>query len=161
MKKVIAIILLILFAFAFVGCNNSSKDSKTEVYTFGGENDIFYVSGGTAVLGTEEEVFSGGDLKLLHPELFADAVRWTSKFYVLKNGEKKLIQMNAVEDMTGGASVSLSGDLGKISGGNVISEYKDTDMEAFRNNLFFELAVTDSQGIESTYELKMNVEKIY
>ena len=161
MKKVIAIILLILFAFAFVGCNNSSKDSKIEVYTFSGENEYFYVSGGAAVLNGEEEVFSGGELKLFKEEAFSDVYCFSTSFYIVDGAEKRYVLMNVVEDIPGGASVSISGDLGKISGGNVISEYKSTDMEAFINNLYFELAVTDSQGIESTYELKLNVEKIY
>ena len=161
MKKLIAFMLVILSVFAFVGCNNGSEESKTEVYTFSGKNEYLYVSGGTAVLDGEEEVFSGGEFKLLKEEAFSDVHCFSTSFYIVDGAEKRYVLMNVVEDIPGGASVSLSGDLGKISGGNVISEYKSTDMEAFINNLYFELAVTDSQGIESTYELKLNVEKIY
>lgn len=68
---------------------------------------------------------------------------------------------NAVNDMAGGASVSISGDLGKISGVNVITEYKNYDIEDFEKNLFFRLTVTDSRGKEKVYELKLDVEKVY
>ena len=47
MKKAVALILLLLCAFIFVGCGAEKLNGKTEVYTFSGENDDFSVSNGT------------------------------------------------------------------------------------------------------------------
>lgn len=159
MKKIISIMLFILSVFVFVGCNNGSNKSKTEVYTFSGENDLISVINGTLVLNGEEDIFSGGELKVLQEEDFSDVDSFCTSFYIAKGAEKIYILMNAVEDMTG-ATVSVSGDLGKISG-DVITEYKDFSTDDFINNLIFELWVIDLEGRERVYEIQMNVEKVY
>lgn len=160
MKKVIALILGVLCIFALVGCSGEEVKNETAVYTFSGENEYIRVTNGTVVLDGEEEAFSGGRLEILNKRLCEDAVSWSEEFYIYSGGEEKTVMKNVINDQTGGASVSMYGDLGKISGANVITEYKNYDTENFERNLFFRLTVTDSKGKEKAYELKLNVEKV-
>ncbi len=162
MKKAIALILLLLCAFIFVGCGAEKLNGKTEVYTFSGENDYFSVSNGTVVLDGEEEAFSGGHLTVLQKQLFSDIVSYDADFYIIKDGnDKRAVLSSSVVDMTGG-SVRFNGDdLGKISGDTIITNYKMIEEEEWQNNLFFELTLKDSKGREKVYEIQMNVEKVY
>jgi uncharacterized lipoprotein len=161
MKKMLALILVALCLFMLSGCGNKAdNDDKTEVYTFYGENDYVTVTNGTAVVGGEEETFSGGRLEVIKEKAFADAMYWSAEFYIAKDGEKKTLYKSVVEDLSDSAKVSISGDLGKISGGNVISDYESSDMDAFVNNLFMLFTVRNAEGEEKTYEIQMNVEKV-
>ncbi len=160
MKKAIALILALLCAFVFVSCGTEKKNSKTEVYTFSGKNGYFSVSNGIIVINGEEEIFSGGELKVLREKPFPDTTSFSTRFYIVNDGEKRTVLLCSVNDMTGGA-VNISGDLGEISGENVITEGKNLNADDFVNNLYFELRVRDSEGYEKTYEIPMNVEKVY
>lgn len=161
MKKIIASILAVICFFMLVGCSNETNDEKVKVFTFYGENDYISVTNGTAVLCGEEEVFSGGTLEVLNEEAFADAVYWSSEFYIAKDGEEKIVTKSIVEDLSEPASVSISGDLGKMSGPDIITVYGYEDTEDFVNNLFMRFTVRNAQGEESTYELHMQVEQVY
>ena len=161
MKKLIIFILSVLCLFIFVGCIAEKDNDKTQVYTFSGENEYISVINGTAVIDGEEEAFSGGELRILNKELFDGAVYWSSEFYILKDGEKRTVYKDAVNDGTGGAEASISGNIGKISGGNVITEYEESDVDDFINNLFYKFTVRNAQGEEMTYELQMDVERVY
>ncbi len=160
MKKIIASMLAVMCLFMLVGCSNEPKSDKVEVYTFYGENDYITVTNGTAVVGGEEETFSGGMIKVKKEKAFADAMYWSAEFYIAKDGEKKTLYKSVVEDLSDSAQVSISGDLGKISGGNVISDYESSDIDAFVNNLFMLFTIRNADGEEKTYEIQMNVEKV-
>ena len=161
MKKVLALMLVAVCLFALVGCSNGQKDDKVAVFTFYGENEYISVTNGTAVLGGDEEVFSGGMLKVLNEKAFADTVYWSSEFYIAKDGEQKIVTKSIVEDLSDTASVDISGDLGKISGPDIITVYGSDDTEDFINNLFMKFTVRNAQGEENTYELHMQVEQVY
>ncbi len=160
MKKAVALILVILCAFIFVGCGAGKANEKTEVYTFSGENDVISVTNGTIVINGEEEIFSGGELKVLRKYAFSDTASFSTRFYIVNDGEKRTVLSCSLNDMTGGA-VNISGDLGEISGESVITEGKNLSTEDIVNNLYFEITVRDSEGYEKTYEIPMNVEKVY
>ena len=160
MKKLLALMLVAICLFALVGCSNEQKDDKISVFTFYGENEYISVTNGTAVLGGDEEVFSGGMLKVLNEDAFADVVYWSSEFYIAKDVEQKIISKSVVEDLSDTASVNISGDLGKISGPDIITVYGSNDTEDFINNLFMKFTVRNAQGEENTYELHMQVEKV-
>ncbi|MEE1321227.1 MAG: hypothetical protein UHM85_06825 [Acutalibacteraceae bacterium] len=160
MKKAVALILALICVFMLVGCSAEKTDNKVEVYTLSGENDFFSVTNGTVVLNGDEEMFSGGELKVLRQKPFPDTASFSTRFYIVKDGEKRTVLSGSVNDMTGG-TVSISGDLGKISGENVITEGKNLSTEDFVNNLYFELRVRDSEGYEKTYEISMDVEKVH
>ena len=161
MKKALALTLVAICLFALVGCSNEQKDDKVAVFTFYGENEYISVTNGTAVLGGDEEVFSGGMLKVLNEKAFADTVYWSSEFYIAKDGEQKIVTKSIVEDLSDTASVDISGDLGKISGPDIITVYGSDDTEDFMNNLFMKFTVRNAQGEENTYELHMQVEQVY
>lgn len=161
MKKIIALTLVVLCLFALAGCSDVQKDDKVSVFTFYGENEYVSVTNGTVVLNGEEEVFSGGILEVLNEEVFSDAVYWSAEFYIAKGSEKKTVYISAVEDLSDTAQVSISGDLGKIAGGNVITESGNSDTDDLINNLFMIFTVRNAEGEENTYELHMQVEKVY
>ena len=160
MKKAFVFILAIICLFIFVGCK-TTQDNKTEVYTFYGENEYISVINGTAVVDSEDEMFSGGELRVIDKEIFADAVYWRYEFYILNDEEEKTLYVGSVSDETGGASVGIEGDLGKISGGDIITKYNDSYADEFINNLFFRFIVKNADGEENTYHLQMNVNKVY
>lgn len=161
MKKSLVFILALICLFIFVGCNGEKPDDKTEVYTFYGENEYVSVINGTAVVGGEDEMFSGGELRVIDKEPFADAIYWRYEFYILNDGEEKTIYVGAVSDETGGASVNIEGDLGKISGGDIITKYDDSYTDDFVNDLYFKFIVKNADGEENTYHLQMKVNKVY
>ena len=77
------------------------------------------------------------------------------------DGEEKTVYVGSVSDETGGASVNIEGDLGKISGGDIITKYDDSYTDDFVNNLYFKLVVKNAEGEENTYHLQMKVDKVY
>ena len=161
MKKMIVFILAIICLFIFNGCNTIENTNKTEVYTFYGENEYISVINGTAVVDSEDEMFSGGELRVIDKEYFADAVYWCYEFYILNDGEEKTLYVGSVSDETGGASADIEGDLGKIAGEDIISVYDGSYSDEFTNNLFFKFIVKNADGEENTYHLQMNVNKVY
>lgn len=161
MKKVLVLILAVTCLFILVGCNATQDNDKTEVYTFYGENEYISVTNGTAVIDGEDEMFSGGELRVIDKELFADAVYWRYEFYALNDGEEKTLYVGAVSDETGGASVDIEGDLGSISGGDIITKYDDSYADDFVNDLYFKFIVKNADGEENTYHLQMKVNKVY
>ena len=161
MKKALVFILAIICLFIFVGCNSTEESDKTEVYTFYGENEYISVTNGTAVIDGENEMFSGGNLRISNEEPFDNAVYWRYEFYVSNDDEENTVYVGSVSDETGGASVNIEGDLGKISGGDIITKYDDYYADAFVNYLYFKLVVKNAEGEENTYHLQMKVDKVY
>lgn len=111
------------------------------------------------VLGAEEEVFSGGDLNISDEEALGDIASYSATFYTLIDGEKHIIMSNSVVDQTGG-KISLSGDLGKMSGGDFIIRNKVEDPSDWKNNLYFELVTTGLDNKENTYQLQLSVTEV-
>lgn len=97
-------------------------------------------------------MFDGGDLKIINPAAFSDIVFYSAKYSQIKDGEKRTVLFNGVEDMTGG-TLHVEGDLGRISSESVLSD----DLEG---NLWFELKTTDMSGKENTYQIPLTLEKI-
>lgn len=161
MKKMLAFMLVVLCLFVFAGCSDEANKDDTQVYTFYGENEYISVTNGTAVIDGDTEAFSGGELKILNNEAFDGAVYWSSEFYIVRDGEKWTVYKDAVNDTVGAAEMNISGNIGSISGGNVITEYEAWDVDDFINNLFYKFTVRNAQGEEKVYELQMNVERVY
>ena len=164
MKKFISAILIIIVCLScFAGCSQqeSQKTAKDNlaVYSFGGSDEHLTVSNGVIVLGGEEEVFSGGELAVLNSDELSDIASWSTEFYVLTDGEKRTVQKNHIVDVDAGAKVELSGDLGKIAGPDVITEYESSD-DDFADNLYFVFSGTDKKGKESVYEIRMDVTRV-
>ena len=131
---------------------SANEEDELSVYSFTGTHELFEIPNGIVVLTDDKEVFAGGDLKIIHPAAFSVIVFYTAKFYQIKDGEKRTILFNGVEDMTGG-TLDIEGDLGRIASADIIRD----DLEG---NLWFELKTTDMSGKENTYQIPLTLEKI-
>ena len=161
MKKIISIAISCLLIAVLVGCAGSAEDAEreAEVYSMSGSNDLFEISNGVIILDEEEEVFDGGDLKILQEDLFSDVTSYTCSFYVITNGEKRPILSNSTVDMTG-ETLSVNGDLGRASGNGILIGNKIKEAEELEQLLWFELITTDLSGEENTYHLPLVLNKV-
>ena len=161
MKRIISIAISCLLIAALVGCADSAEDAEsgTMVYSMSGSNDLFEISNGVIVLGEEEEVFDGGDLKILQEDLFSVVTSYTCSFYTIVNGEKRPILSNSTVDMTGG-TLNVNGDLGRASGNGILIGNKIKSAEDMENVIWFELITTDLGGMDNTYQLPLVLNKV-
>ena len=153
MKKIALLLVTAFMISSFCGCSEKKSNDISE-YTFSGSDECLSVSGGLIQLGGEEEVFSGGELTILNEKEFDDITSWTTEFYVLADGEKHTVQKNSVIDVDGGAIVEISGDLGKISGPDIITD------DDFEDSLYFVFTGTHSDGNLYSYEFRMDVTRV-
>ena len=151
---VVAVAALVCVVALVGGFSAISADEKDElsVYSFTGTHELFEIPNGIVVIADDMEVFDGGDLKIINPAAFSDIVFYSAKYYQIKDGEKRTILFNGVEDMTGG-TLDIEGDLGRIASADIIRD----DLEG---NLWFELKTTDMSGKENTYQIPLTLEKI-
>ena len=161
MKRIISIAISCLLIASLVGCAGSAEDAESGsvVYSMSGSNDLFEISNGVIVLGEEEEVFDGGDLKILQEDLFSDVTAYTCSYYTITNGERRTILSNSTVDMTGG-TLSVNGDLGRASGNGILIGNKIKSAEDLEQLLWFELITTDLSGKENTYQLPRVLNKV-
>lgn len=161
MKRIISIAISCLLIAALVGCAGSAEDTESgaEVYSMSGSNDLFEISNGVIVLGEEEEVFDGGDLKILQEDLFSDVTAYTCSYYTITNGERRTILSNSTVDMTGG-TLNVNGDLGRASGNGILIGNKIKSAEDLEDVIWFELITTDLSGKENTYQLPLVLNKV-
>ena len=131
---------------------SANEEDELSVYSFTGTHELFEIPNGIVVIADDMEVFDGGDLKIINPAAFSDIVFYSAKYYQIKDGEKRTILFNGVEDMTGG-TLDIEGDLGRIASADIIRD----DLEG---NLWFELKTTDMSGKENTYQIPLTLEKI-
>ena len=161
MKKSISIAISCLLIAALVGCGGAIEDAESGdvVYSMSGSNDLLEISNGVIVLGEEEEVFDGGDLKILQEDLFSDVTAYTCSYYTITNGERRTILSNSTVDMTGG-TLNVNGDLGRASGNGILIGNKIKSAEDLENVIWFELITTDLSGKENTYQLALVLNKV-
>ena len=161
MKRIISIAISCLLIASLVGCAGSAEDAESGsvVYSMSGSNDLFEISNGVIVLGEEEEVFDGGDLKILQEDLFSDVTAYTCSYYTITNGERRTILSNSTVDMTGG-TLSVNGDLGRASGNGILIGNKIKSAEDLEDVIWFELITTDLSGKENTYQLPLVLNKV-
>ena len=161
MKRIISIAISCLLIASLVGCAGSAEDAESGsvVYSMSGSNDLFEISNGVIVLGEEEEVFDGGDLKILQEDLFSDVTAYTCSYYTITNGERRTILTNSTDEMTGG-TLSVNGDLGRASGNGILIGNKIKSAEDLEQLLWFELITTDLSGKENTYQLPLVLNKV-
>lgn len=156
MKKIK--LLIFVFIIFLTGCQKAKDTKNLVVYSFSGENDQFKVSNGVIVLSDTNDVFYGGDLQVTD-EILSEITSFDKTFYYMANNEKNTISTNSVVDRTGG-KVHINGDLGKISGNNIILGNKTHQLDDLKNNLYFELVTLDKNGEQNVYDLKMSVVEI-
>ena len=161
MKRIISIAISCLLIATLVGCAGSAEDAESGsvVYSMSGSNDLFEISNGVIILGEEEEVFDGGDLKIIQEDLFSDVTAYTCSYYTITNGERRTILSNSTVDMTGG-TLNVNGDLGRASGNGILIGNKIKSAEDLQDVIWFELITTDLSGKESTYQLPLVLNKV-
>lgn len=121
------------------------------MYSFCGENESFSISNGVIVLSSTEEIFYGGNLE---GEL-SDVVGYSMSFYIPFGNDERILLSNSVEDMTGG-TISIAGEIGKISG----DIFTATEIDELQNNLYFKLKTTNLKGEENEYQLQLTLTEI-
>lgn len=155
MNRIIAFVMALVWVLSLSACGNE-KQEQVSTYSFRGEHESFAVSNGLIVLSGEEEVFDGGDLTVMQADLFEGIAAYSTTFYTMKNGVQSTLMSNSVVDYTGGA-IHVEGDLGRISGDDIITGNKAEDRDAWRENLWFELKTTDLNGEEHVYQIQLTV----
>ena len=174
MKKVFAAVLIfivVLGSFTFYKTGQANKSSpatavhtenneRAKVYSFSGSDDILAVMNGTVIFDEDEEIFSGGILKINSEDFFDGITSYTAIFYILENGQRNTVMINSVTDQTGGMVVFDGDDLGKISGENVLNNYNADNTKAFINNLYFEISVIGAEGEKKTHQLQLDVTEV-
>lgn len=162
MKRLFFVLLtLIVCVGMLVGCSQSdeNKSEKVSVYSFCGENEQFAVTNGVIVIGADEEIFYGGDLAIIDQEQFADIASYSVKFYTMANGEERTIMHNSVVDQTGG-SINVTGDLGRMTGENLLIGNKTETVSELTDSLYFELGISDLSGKQNTFQLHLMVTEV-
>lgn len=155
MKKLMALVLALACVLIWVSCNNVQEE-KALAYSFHGEHEYFSISNGSIVLDDKEEVFDGGNLETTQSDMFEGVVSYSTTFYTLINGERRVILSNAVTDQTDG-TVKVDGGLGKISGKDAVSGNKVGNIDELKENLWFELKTTDLNGTERVYQIQLTL----
>lgn len=158
MKKRIALVLIAMLSFA--GCAKAKPEQPLMVYSFHGENEQLKITNGVIVCSEETDVFSGGDLEV-SGDFPSNITSFTTTFYLSSESQDKTIMTNSVIDQTG-TCILVGGELGSISGGggflaSVLDEEKTANL---KNNLYFELTTTDSNGEKNVYQLQMLVSEV-
>lgn len=146
MKNWKGFILVLACVLVLMGCSGGQGEAARSFY---GEHDYFAITNGSITWNAAEEVFDGGELEVIQPDVFENVASFSTVFYTVKDAEKHIILSNSVTDETGGTA-DINGGLGRIAGADIIGgEAEDID------NLWFELKTTDLDGYEHTYQLRL------
>lgn len=154
MKKLIALLFTLICVMALAGCNDRTEQITT--YSFHGEHDYFAISNGSITLSDAEEVFDGGDLQITQSGVFEEVVSYSTTFYTIMDGERRVLLSNSVVDQTGG-TISVEGDLGKGAGDGFIIGNKVEKIDDLKENLWFELKTTDLNGNEEVFRIQLSI----
>ena len=148
MKKLIALVLALACVLALAGCQE-----QVSTCSFRGEHEYFAISNGSITLEDKEAVFDGGSIEITQSGFFDEVASYTTTFYMLTNGEQKVILSNTEINQTGEAT-TIDSDLGSISGEGILgNEVKSVD--DLKENLWFELKTTDLNGAENVYQIQL------
>ena len=150
MKKLIALVLVLVCVLSLAGCQE-----EPTTYSFRGEHEYFAISNVSINLDDKETVVDGGNIEITQSDFFDDVASYTTTFYILANGEQKVILSNTEINQTGEAT-TIDSDLGSISGEGILgNEVKRVD--DLKDNLWFELKTTDLNGTENVYQIQLTI----
>ena len=148
MKKLIALVLLLVCVLVLAGCQEQSL-----TYSFRGEHEYFAISNGSITLNDKEEVFNGGNIEITQSGFFDEVASYTTTFYIFTNEEQKVILSNTEINQTGKAT-TIDSDLGSISGEDILGDGVKS-VDDLKNNLCFELKTTDLNGAKNVYQIQL------
>ena len=150
MKKLITLVLVLVCVLSLAGCQE-----EPTTYSFRGEHEYFAISSVSINLDDKETVVDGGNIEITQSDFFDDVASYTTTFYILANGEQKVILSNTEINQTGEAT-TIDSDLGSISGEGILgNEVKNVD--DLKDNLWFELKTTDLNGTENVYQIQLTL----
>ena len=150
MKRMIVLAFALICVLSLAGCQEQVSN-----YSFRGEHEYFAISNVSINSDGKEEVFDGGNIEITQSGSFEEVSSYSTTFYVLINGEQKVILSNSVIDQTGDAT-TIDSDLGSISGESVlVNGVKSVD--DLKDNLWFELKTTDLNGAENVYQIQLAI----
>ena len=152
MKKLIALFLSLVCVLALAGCQEQAL-----ICSFRGEHEYFAISNGSIALDDEEVVFDGGSIEITQSGFFDEVASYTTTFYMLINGEQKVILSNTEINQTGEAT-TIDSDLGSISGEGILGNGVKS-VDDLKDNLWFELKTMDLNGTENIYQIQLVVSK--
>lgn len=152
--KIRLLFVIGIFIFALTGCSHTEQESL-KVYSFKGENELFSISNGVIVLDDKEEIFRGGDLKVINND-FTDIKSYSTTFYIQSNDEKYTILSSSAL----GEDIDIYSDLGQISSESVFEKTESNEEMDFHNNLYFELKTIDKEDEEHIYPLQLSVTEV-
>ena len=152
--KIRVLFVISAFILALTGCSQTEQESL-KVYSFKGENELFSISNGIIVLDDKEEIFRGGDLKVINND-FTDIKSYSTTFYIQSNDEKyTILSHNAPGD-----SIGINSDLGQISSESIFEKTELSGEMDLQNNLYFELKTIDEEDEEHIYPLQLSVTEV-
>ncbi len=152
MKKVLSIVLVLSMVLAVAGCGKEDKSLAQRVYSISGECDEFRIINGIAVIGGEKETFYGGNLEI-KTDNFKNICDHSFKYFIDNGKDNDTIMHNVVLDETSKYDLKNQ-ETGQISGPVLNS---NIDISSFKNNLYFELSITDENGESKTFTVPMTV----
>ena len=157
MKKVIAFTISLLFIFTLTGCDNA-KTNQLLVYSFSGENENFSIENGTIVLSDSENIFYGGNLKVVQSEYTKDIESYRAAFYTLTDGEQETIY---VDEFYNNSPAELTAvDLGKMvsAGSDIRMQFEN--LSESQGKFYCQLNITDADGNENSYTIELTLTEI-
>lgn len=152
MKRIIYVLLMTIFCSRLLsGCGQKAAEEPLAVYSFSGENEMFSILNGVAVLNSGQEIFYGGDFRE-KSEIFTDITAYAATLYIAAGDKERELLSNSVEDLTG-ETINIPEKIGKVSGDIL----KETEVDELQNNLFFKLEVTHLDGKKDEYQLQLTL----
>lgn len=158
MKKILAITLISLLV--FTGCQQNKSKEQLIVFSFHGSDEQLTITNGVIVLQGEDSIFSSGDLSVSE-DFLTDITSCSLRYYFTSNNEDINILTGSTTHEKN-SSISIEGYLGKISGEGTFLDNIDQEesITSLKNNLYFELKTTHSDGTENLYQIHMNLSEI-
>lgn len=155
MKKIVILMMALLLS----GCTLSPKQEQSEVYSFCGENDQIRISNGVIILSPAGYVFHGGNIYCKDGTL-DNILSYSMEYYCLSGKEKNTIVTASAHDKSKEGVLKIRDGQGLFgnqdSGENPLNKFtKD-----FRNNIFFELHITDVNNKKTKHLINLQLTKI-
>ena len=150
MKKWMVLVLILVCVLSLAGCQE-----HVSTCSYRGGHEYFAISNVSINLGDKEDAFDGGNIEITQPDIFDEVASYTTTFYILTNGEQKIVLSNTEINQTGEAT-TIDSDLGSISGEGILGNEVNR-VDDLKDNLWFELKTTDLNGTENVYQIQLTI----
>lgn len=153
MKKVTTVIFIA--ALMLTGCHKTTSKQSFKVFSFHATNEQLTITNGVIILSDEGDTFYGGDLEV-SKDFPANIMTYSLKFYIKAKEENQTILSNTLSNQSDSPAL-IDTNLGKIADEDQFLGTVDNEETILnlKNNLYFELITTDTNGEKNTYKLQM------